>query len=553
MLNAISEKFSGMQNDLICLNDLLRQNNGSTFISEVLKKVKHILIPSCAKAEIQSIADKILSLLKNAEQKEPSLKLADAFVRCYGNTWNGKDISQIFDRAVSAYRPEKQFLHNENQKKFDKWQRYGQDALIYHNHPEFSTFMENSGLLSQLKVTRDVFKEIGGEPAIKVNGEWMEWSDFKGLFKSVYSERYRETFVVSYDNQVYTYLDNGKGLQLHHPYLTEKNPTSLLSQTDFAKVLATAHLFVREGEESLSQEERKKLNASRTFVLQLVTSRANGANTRLHDLILNPKHPYLRFIIGEDEPNLNFSKGEVYEVGFGRKYSIPVPLITTEGRFRSPDIHEYLHFEEKIVTNFAITKQEALAFADFVAEYHSSEVNVGNPIGFHYLNQNCSTFARVALESANIKVPTKITLAQLLPKITPLWALKAGQATQSLASKVFNVLSNPLEYLPNCLKSPIQKTAQKISEKIHNLLEALTALVFIPLKIALGEAFGTEGRAFVKNGDKPKNIGPSLKSFKKWFMLSSYSINLPGVLQRWQNKQASTMTYKKPIKLCIVP
>lgn len=552
MFNDVLTKFSGMQNDLLCLNDLLRQQEGNTVLSSFIEKTKRLLSPSYDQSRIQAIADRILIDLEAPEKKESSLLLADAFVRCYEKSWNGSKISQIFDRTVSSYRPQNQFVHEANLAKFIKWQRNGQDPLIYHHYPDFCNFMETSGLLSQIKVTRDVFQVIDGEPAIKVNSEWMKWSVFKTQFKSVYSERYRETFVTHIDHQVFTYLDNGKGLQPHHPYLSESTPTSLLSNEDYAKVLEKAHLFVREGEENLSPEQLGELNKNRTFVLQLVTSSKKGADTRFNNMIVKPQHPYVRLIVGEDKPCLNVSKGEVYEVGYGRKGPRPTatPLITTEGRFRSPDINEYLPFAEKIVTNIPVTPEEAQSFASYVSDYHRYEVNIGNPLGFHLLGHNCSTFVRAALKSANIKVPTKNTLAELLPKITPLSVLKANEQVKNLASRVFSVIKNPFNFLPSMITTPLQKLAKKVSEKFHDLLEMLTAVIFIPLKIALGEAFGTGGRAFVKNGDQPSYIEPS---FKRWFMLSDYSVNLPGILQKWQRDQASTVVYKNPIKLCIVP
>lgn len=554
MFNTISDKFLGMQNDLLSLNDLLRrQQNSKTFFSNITEKAKRLFIPSYAKTQINSVANKILNQLENSNN-ETSLKLADAFIRCYERSWYGREISQVFDRAVSTFRPEKQFLHKDNQVKFDKWVRSGQDPDIYHRHPEFSSFMEESGLLSQIKITQDSFEEINGEPALKVNGEWMQWSTFKDQFNFVYSRRYREIFVIGKDNQVYTYLDNGKGLQVHHPYLNNKTPISTLSEKNYEKVLEKARTFVREEEKLLTQEQRDENNEKRTFVLQLVSSHEINGNTRLHELLVNSKHPYLRLIIGQDNRDANMSKGEVYEVGFWpKKNNYNATAYYHQGRFRSPDMYEYKPAGERIVTNMAITPEEAQAFSNFVTEYHNSEVNIGNPIGFHYFNQNCSTFTRVALESANITVPTKITLAELLPKITPLWGLKIGKSICSLASKVFYVIKNPLESLPHCIQTPIKKTALKIIGKCRNLLDMLSAVVFIPLKLALGEAFGSGGRAFVQLGEKPKFIEPSFTNFKNWFTLSNYTVNVPGVLQKWQREQASTEIYKNPVRLCIVP
>lgn len=534
-------------------NDSIRLRDEKIVSCSFAEKIKRFCSATYDKKEIQAVADHIFNSLKNQEQSDAYLPLADAFVLRYANTRNGDKISQLFDRMISSVVPEREFLHDANKVCLEKWLRYGQDAFIYHRHPDFCNFMETSGLLSQIKVTRDAFQEVDGEPAVKVNGHWMKWTTFKEKFEAIFSERYNETFIVHSDNQVYTYLDNGKGLQPHHPYLTENTPTSLINDEDYAKVLAKAHTFVRKGEENLSPAELHNRNMKRTFILQLVTSRANGPNTCLNNLLTNPKHPYMRLIIGKDDPSSNTHKGEVYEVGYVRKSEVIAPLTTTDGRFRSPDIYEYMNFEEKLVTNIPVTPKEAHAFTDYVSDYHRGEVNLGNPIGFHLLKQNCSTFIRAALAAANVQVPTEITLGDLVRKISPVWIASTCGMVKKLAAGTQSLAKRAIDILPSCVRNGINWTAGKVRDVFHRVLETLSAVVFIPIKIGLGDAFGSGGRAFIRIGDRPHNIEPSLKSFKRWFMLPSYKVNLPGILQNWQREQASTVIYKKPVRLCIVP
>lgn len=518
---------------------------------EVKEKLKRFFSPSYDKQEIQAVADYLFKNLRNPETADSFLPLADAFVIRYRNTFNGKKISQIFDRSLAQYRMHKHFLHPVNLASFEKWKLYGQNPSLYLRHPEFCSFIETSGLLRQIKVTHDFFEEIEGEAAIKVNGDWMKWTDFKNNFKAIFSKRYNETLVVHQDHQVYTYLDNGKGLQPHHPFLSQDTPTSLLSDWEYRKVLKKAQIFVRPGEESLSKEKIESLNKERTFVLQLVTSYVKGSKTRFNELLNNPKHPFVRLIIGEN--GQNGLKGEVYEVGYGWKSKVTIPLIFTHGRFRSPDVWEYIPSEEKIVTNIAVTPQEAQAFNHYVSEYHRSEVNIGNPVSFHLSQQNCSTFVRAALSSANIQVPTEITLEKLLIKITPVWMENIAHFCKIFASTAVSLVKHIIGKLPQSVKNPLHRAANKVKEISRKAIAMLTAAFFLPLKLALGDALGKSGRAFVPAGSRPETIDPSIKNFRRWFSLSNYSVNLPGILQKWQRSQASTEIYKNPVKLCIVP
>ncbi len=206
--------------------------------------------------KITSFVQEKLLKSEGVEQQR-YLQLAAALIKSEPNN----AIVRLFDREIVKLRPEFTFEQADNQADYQKWQRYGLPDTIFRKHPEFCRFMQASGLDSQLKVTRDRLREIDSEPALLVKGEWMTWPELKAQFEPVYSKRYRETFLVHKEtSEVYTYLDNGLGLEPHHPYLTENTPTSLLTDNDYAKVRDKAQLFIRPEEESLTAEERQIRN-----------------------------------------------------------------------------------------------------------------------------------------------------------------------------------------------------------------------------------------------------------------------------------------------------
>lgn len=535
-------------------HQMVTLDHGTFRRATMSERFKAVFCPGFKQKQVQAIADRVMEQLRSGQDQEASLELANAFIARYQHDKKASKISQAVDRLAVLYRKDGKFTHDANSAALAKWTRYGQDESLYINHPEFCSFVESSGLLSQIKVTRDTFREIDGEAAIFVDGEWMKWSIFREQFEAVYSQRYRETFIVcKQTSNVFTYLDNGRGLQPHHPYLTEMNPTSVLNEEDFGKVLDKARQFVRKGEEALGADEQAHLNNDRTFVIQLVTSHVNGPDTRLHNLTLKPKHPYLRLIVGQDNAELGTHKGEVYEVGYGWKEKAKMPLKSGEGRFRSPDVWEYMSSDEKVVTNIAVTRDEAKALLDYGSKYHRSEVNLGNPIGFHLAKQNCSTFIRSALNAAGIVVPTEITLKNLWNEVCPQIIHTAIEALRLASSSIYDLGDRVISALPEKFRLKVKSTVKKIAQVVWRGFEAITALPFAPLKVALGDASGKGGIAFVAPGEEPHMIKPGLKTKNGWFSFSSYVVNLPGILQRWQREQASTVIYKRQTKLCIVP
>lgn len=428
-------------------------------------------------------------------------------------------------------------------------------TLSFLKHPDFCRFLESSGLQSQIKITRDVLVEVDGQATLLVEGKIMAWPTIQEKFEAVYSKRYRETFLIDKQTRTtYTYLDNGKGLQPHHPFLTEATPLSQINDEEYNKVLASAQTFVREDEANLSADERNERNKNRTFIFQLVTSHTQGPNTNLHQLLTRSRHPYLRVIVGEDNPALQTKKGEVYEVGYGWQSKVAIPLIATQGQFRSPDLWEYQNCEERIVTNIAVSKLEANALYNFTLKYHRDGVNLGNATGFHLLHQNCSTYIRSALQVAGITVPTEISLTDLIKKVAPDWMHAIGRgyvaARQNIAQKINRVAS---WIVPKCVNSGIAHVAEKISSVCSKVLKAIAAFTLTPVKAALGGWLGKGGAAFVPINAPARRIEPEIANWKTWFKLSYYRFNLPGILQEWQRAQPSTVVYHKPVKLSIVP
>lgn len=506
--------------------------------------------------EVQKIIDFIQGNLQIAsnEGKQEWLTLSNVIIKKYASNRNVGKIVTVFDREIVKQGDEVTFSHPKNQASFKKWKNYGMPEALYQRHPEFCTFLETSGLLSQMKVTRDVPKEIDGEPALTVDGQWMKWSHFKNAFEAVHSPKYNETFIVKKETRdVYTYLDNGKGLQPHHPYLTELSPISKLNDEEYQKVLEKAHCFIRSNETELTDNERNKRNEERPFIIQIVSSHIDGPQSKASRLLYRSKHPYLRLIVGKDNPQLNIRKGDVYEVGYGWKNKVPLPLIASQGQFRSPDLWEYKASKEKIVTNIPVSKDEAHAFYRYTQRYFRDGVNLGKAIGFHLVDQNCSTYVRASLQSAGITVPTEIAVNDLIHEIAPNWVRNIGAALGKAKEMVSIGVVRTIALLPPGLREGCQFIAAKIAAWSLKFFETITAFCLVPLKTALGGILGKGGVAFAFAKESKDKIDAELTHWKAWFRLSRYRFNLPGILQRWQREQESTFISNNSVRLAIVP
>ena len=76
----------------------------------------------------------------------------------------------------------------------------------------------------------------------------------------------------------------------------------------------------------------------------------------------------------------------------------------------------------------------------------------------------------------------------------------------------------------------------------------LAAFFLTPFRAMLGGLSGYGGEAF---DSKDGKVVPPAWKVKNWFKLSSYSYNLPGMIQDWQKQQPSTVIFKNPVRLAV--
>ena len=447
-----------------------------------------------------------------------------------------------------------------------KWQAYGMPAEIYKKHPEFSRFVVKSPLLNQIKVTRDRSFESDGKAALLVEGKPMTWPELKNRFETAYSKKFDETFIVDrVTRDVYTYLDDGNGLQKHHPFLSNRKVISKINSEEFNGVLQCAQRFIRSGEEKLSAEERQKANQQRLHVLQVVSSWRQKGSTNVHKLLMNPDHPYIRLIAGRENQELNMQMGEVYSVGYRSKNKITFPFLTakgvkkpqffpfiaTKGVFRSPDLAEYIPCHQRFVTNIAVTDAEAEAFYKFTEKYHKESINLGNTLGFHLASQNCTTYIRKALLTIGIQAPSEISAAQIIKRISPDWFKEIARGVRRAKQSFLLCAGRVGQILPSNICAGIGKIASLIAYAVKRFFDLMAALPISMVHLLLGDASGEGGKAFVVCGEAACEIKPGLSNWKKWSSLSHYRFHVPGVLQEWQRLQSSTVVYQNPIHLTL--
>lgn len=508
---------------------------------------------------VNFVADK-LTTLEEGDKWDEYKAVWDACVVTYQKDKKLSKMLELKERKVCKKCVDVAFQHFKNLALENKMKRDGHDVKIFRKFPKFVLFLEESGLLSQIKITRDDITIVDGEPTILVEGKRMPWSELEEKFTWEFAgiEFKNEKFIVCKDpksknnNEVYTYLDNGKGLQKHHPYTSKKlTPISKIDDADYRKTLKKAKKFKRAGE---SDTVRKAKKEERKFILQIVTSKTTGPNTNFHNLIMRSKHSYLRVIIGKDNPDLRTKKGEVYEVGNYGTFNKYAPFSPGAAQFRSPDLYEYKTCEERIVTNIAITQKEANKLFQFVDSYHKRRLNLGIRIGFHLFYQNCTVFVRKACEAADIKLPTEIALSDLICKIAPEKIQKLGKKIKQGHKKIVNLEARAVQIFPKKVKNFLIASRLALIEVVGKIIEIITAISLLPANFFLGGLKGEDGVAFdIEKKKKRDGVAPPLKRLKNWFSLSTYRVNLPGVLIEWQKNQPSTEIYNKPIKLAIVP
>lgn len=480
------------------------------------------------------------TLISNESAIDPSVReLWEVCVQKYQSEKHLRHIVRVADRAICKDREDLDFREKGNLSALQKWTRYGHDPEIFRKFPEFAQFMFDSNLISQMKVTRDSLKYDDGEPSLLVEGEWMKWDQVLENYTFKMSKRYGEVFILrKSDSEVFTYLDNGKGLQLHHPYQTKKlTPISTVSDQELQELQEKAALFERNDEMETAPE--------RPFVLQIVSSYVKGPDTNFHDLVVKRKHPYLRVIIGKDNPELGTKKGEVYEVGYGWKRRPLVPFMLATGQFRSPDVWEYMPCEERIVTNIPISQEEAHNVFAFTQKFHNESVNLGHEIGFHLGRQNCSVYVREAAKKAGIELPTEIKVTSFIAKVSPEWVKAAGRGIHLAAKQVKTCAYKAVQILPDWFKNPMIAGYREVARVAKKVSQLVIAFLFNPFRILLGDGMGKKARGF----EEDKEVKPAMQKLRSYFTIPT--INLPGILQEWQRQQLSTVIHKQPRQFAI--
>ena len=493
-------------NEIAILIKKLGINESQNLVNDLISKLSnHTLSQFISNEKAILVGNRLIKKFKKQKKLESSLIKLDHEL--------AKLRKELNKRKIFKVKP--------NKINFKKWKMYEFDEDIFINYPEFANYLHQSNLLGQIKVTRDKIRLIENQPAILVNSHWMTFDIFKNSFKVQHDAALRENFICNaVTDEIYTYLDTGAGLVPHHPYKAGlDHEISYLSLEDYQKTLRCARLFVRAEESNLPQEELQIRQNQRNYILQICTSYIDRGNDshpikgNFNKFMQKIKHPWLRLIDQE---------GKVFEMGFVGNVSGFQFLKTGQGHFRSPDIWAYPHTSERIITNIAITKEEAEKLREFTREF----LQETDPIAFNFLRQNCALFTRIAVKYATeINIPTQISFFNWLGKISPEFLCKVSRVTHKLLRKI-------REAITHVTPSIINRTVKKyVLEKLNLLWDATIAFRLSLLAAIFGGFNGEKGVSF----ETHKMVGPILKKPKYWYDLSFWQFNLPAILQEIGN------------------
>lgn len=540
--------------DLNSYGNLRVDHEKLVFDNGILNRLKHFFNPSYHNSQVKKVVNFFNKAIASSEgcSKHEIVTLANAFIVRSGSDQRVAKILREFDRQLLDLREIPVYVHPENKLQIGKWIRASQPTEIFQKFPEFAEFLNQSKLLSQLKVTRDSLQIMDGEPAMLVNGNWMKATELMATFHIEDSPLYNTRFVTHRSTgKVYTYLDNRKGLQQYHPFQTVGEiPISVLEEDETAKVQEMGNKFVRDDEKHLSQPERDKLNQNRPFVLQLVTSYTNRGTSNFAETMLNPRHAYLRFVAGADLPEYNVHKGDVFEFAFGWKWGVIFPMEATQGLFCSLDPWEYVTCDKRIVTCASLSAREAAEGFKFAILQQNKQAQLGREVGFQLAEQNCTVFTRKDAECTGISIPTEIGLKPLLYRILPDSIKRLGSGMSAFTENATILAKKTIRtYTPTLIAEGTIRSVEKIYKIYSTVLDALAAFVLLPIRTLLGGWLGNGGESF----DEGEAIVAPSRNLRNWFDLSSYRYNLPVVLQEWQKAQPSTFVVENPVRLAIVP
>jgi hypothetical protein len=533
----------------------IRLVNGKFVKAEFFDLLSAKLQPTKQSEEIKKIFDFLdRQHIRSAPAKKIFADLSNLLIKnCNSNLITNK-IAERFEASIVRKGIKSDYVNTNNLNHLKKWQRNGQPKEIFQKYPEFYGYLEKSGILSQLKITRDTVREIDGNPCLLVEGSWTKLSILQQTFKTVYSSKYQENFLLhNVTGKTYSYLDNGKGLEIHHPYESDLKPISHLHDHEYEELLKEAKLFIRPEDEKLSPHALAKLKKKRTHIIQILTSKFEGSDSNFSNLIARPNHPYLHVIYGADDSKNEVKKGDVFGFGFwGILSTRPLPLVASQGAFRSPDIKEYTNCQEKIVTNIAVTAEEAEKILSYTQKYQNVRNHLNREIGFHILSHNCTIYVKNVLEHIGIIIPTEISLSKLVYRISPEWIKKTFEAISIGMKSLKTGIKRLFSVFPKDNLKSVSSTLKKIGQLAKKIFKCIISLSLVPLSWSVGDSQGEGGIALSSPSRPEARVEPTLSKWQNWFSLQSYKINLPGLIQEWQRKQTSTTIFKDPVRMSVV-
>jgi hypothetical protein len=467
------------------------------------------------KLTIEGLAQKI----KRAKKKRNMLYSSSQMIQTTTNS--------CFPQKSSVVAPPHPSLR---QKVITKWREAALPSEVLHTSPQLVQFLFDSTLLSQTKICQTPpVRMFGNTPQILVEGNWISEKEFLERFETSYSPRYKQLFVLDKrTHDVYTMLGNGRGLENYHPYLSDQ-PIAQITQDAYRAVHAKASQFVRQNDPTPG--------ALRPYVLQVVTTRTERGKTNLAKTLLNVRHAYLRLISPD---------GSVHEFGFEWAGPPFPPFASITGNFRSPDLWEYRHTDNRVITNVSLSEKEVASMREFVSRYHKDSINLGRTTSFHFLLQNCTVFVREACAAAGVVVPTEMKVTTLIATIMPDWIQAIGRQLRAWRDALFTWIASKL---PTRITACLNYLKNKIADLWARLVHLVVSLALLPFRLCLGDGFGRTGAAFHQKDGKSRSFAPPLHSPENMF---NARVNPPSVLQEWQLKQPSTTVFHKANRLVIV-
>jgi hypothetical protein len=403
-----------------------------------------------------------------------------------------------------------------------KWKSAGQDESICLRFPSFVQFLEDFKILPYLRISRDLVKMVNGKPALLVEGRLLNEAQLRDRFDIIYSERFEQYFVQDKQTKdVYTYLDNGLGLESFHPYLTPlKRPISTLNEEEYLRVLQTARKF-------------QKSDGPRAHIVQIVSSKLEGPENNAFNLLHNAKHPWFRYICWNPETK----QGEVYEVGFGweKPPAYFDALKTQPGVFRSPDVWELKPTKSRVITNIPVSDQQLGRFIAFLEK--NIQKSLDREIGFQFDRHNCTALIFEGAQELGFSVEAKMNLLNIVWHCAPgLPQFFAGQKPKGSSS------SEPGQ------PGMAQKVLSAISAPAVSTVMGVGVLGVNSFRYWLGAGAGQS-----KISLNAAELTPDFETWPDFLDTKNLWMYLPGALQKWQLEQESTVEFFDTNRLCIVP